>query len=69
MSTLLISRLKDLKCLMDDMASVGDIVNALQVAATLAEDAVTDLVATELAMDQLLEPATDSDFWGDEGIK
>ena len=56
MSDSLIIRLKNLKVQMEKFSSVGDIVNALEVAAALAEDAVTDVVATELAIDNLLEP-------------
>ena len=69
MSASLINRLNDLKLLMKDLSSVGDIVNALEVASALAEDAVTEVVATELAVDQILEPPTDSHFLWDESSK
>ena len=35
----------------------------------LADDAITALVATELALDKCLEPPKDFAFYGDEGIK
>ena len=35
----------------------------------LADDAITALVATELALDDCLEPPKDFAFSGDEGIK
>ena len=61
-SSCLINRLNDLIRQENNVDSVENVFVALEVAIQLAEDAITEVVATELAIDSLLEPAVDSSF-------
>ena len=61
-SSCLINRLNDLIRQENNVDSVENVFVALEVAIQLAEDAITEVVATELAIDRLLEPAVDSSF-------